>query len=233
MLRSKEKPSIITENYRKEDIKSKISADAYTAIETVIKEYVKDKTGLIYADRIPDGKWDDSAFKTLIKSFNSEAGMYFGNIVFETLMNDKSALWEVYKDNIQRCLVYKLIPGRIKSIGEIENCFEESGNACIKENMKLSQFVKSFIGNAQCMNEVIINNEAGIPPVKTFYDKYMAANTEKTDYTEHQAIGKLFGHIFKEILGYEMIKEDCPVEDSNIKTAALYGKKENAVVAVF
>lgn len=236
MLRAKGSKSIICDNFRKkgiDDIKNKISSESYYEIEALIKEYVKNKTIPIYADRISYGKWEEQAFVKLKEKFASEPGKYFGDIVFETLMNDKNSLWEVHRDFKQNSLVYKLIPGEIKNVLEIEKCFKEFHNKAIEENMELNQFIKNFLGNSECMNEVIVNNQEGIPPVKTFYDKYLSANNIETTDVERQAIGKLFAAIFKDILGYEIINEKCQVDDSDIKTAALYGKKDNAVIAVF
>lgn len=90
----------------------------------------------------------------------------------------------------------------------------------------LWDFCIQIISNPETMNQIILNNDHDIAPVKSLIDIYETQKKPDTSFvfTHQEAVcmGCLMGFVFRFVLGYQKKKKRCKVNQYGIKTAALF-----------
>ena len=100
----------------------------------------------------------------------------------------------------------------------------------------LWDFCIQVISNPGTMNQIILNNDHDIAPVKSLIDIYEAQKNPDASFvfTHQEAVclGCLMGFVFRFVLGYKKKKKRCKVKKYGVTTAALFDIKNGEIFTV-
>lgn len=121
-------------------------------------------------------------------------------------------------------------------IPDIQNHFTDAySNASQFTGTPLFYQCMGMISSIPFLNEIIAENDRGIPPVQTLlelFEKHGVQIQELTDF-DSICIGEFMAFLFKHILGYRSQKDNVPINNSfGVKTAALYYENSEGVVVL-